>query len=58
MYGSDELDWVVIICSGITNIRHDYKMSNSDIYNYAEAKYGNDLADTRFFKTKEIKDSR
>ena len=58
LYGSDELDWVVIICSGITNIRHDWPMSNSDIYNYAEAKYGNDLADTRFFKTKEIKDSR
>ena len=58
LYGSDELDWVVIICSGITNIRHDWPMSNSDIYNYAEAKYGDNLADTRFFKTKEIKDSR
>ena len=55
LYGSDELDWVVIICSGITNIRHDWPLSNSDIYNYAEAKYGNDLSRYKILQDKRNK---
>ena len=32
-------------------------MSNRDLYNYVEKKYGNSLNSTRFFETTEVKDS-
>mgnify|MGYP001249349305 CR=1 FL=1 len=64
-YGSDELDWVVLMCangpentSGIINVRNDWPLSNRNLYNFAYEKYGNDLNSTRFYETKEIKDSK
>ena len=64
-YGSDELDWVVLMCangpentSGIINVRNDWPLSNYNLYNYALSKYGNDLNSTRFYETEEIKDSK
>ena len=64
-YGSDELDWIVLMCangpentSGIINVRNDWPLSNRNLYNYAYDKYGNDLNSTRFYETKEIKDNK
>ena len=63
-YGSDELDWVVLMCangpnntSGIINVRNDWPIPNRDLYDYADNKYGTKLNDTRFYETKEIRDS-
>ena len=36
----------------------DRPLSDRDIYNYAQEKYGSDVNETRFHETKEIKDSR
>jgi len=57
-YGSDELDWVVLITANITNVRSQWPLNNRDIYQYSLEKYGDTLNATRLFETKEIKDSK
>lgn len=57
VYGSAELDWVVLITAGIINVRNEWPLSNSDIYDFALDKYGGNINATRFYETKEIKDS-
>ena len=56
-YGSSELDWVVLITAGIINVRNEWPLSDSDIYNFALDKYGGNINATSFYETKEIKDS-
>ena len=56
-YGSPELDWVVLITAGIINVRNEWPLSDSDIYDFALDKYGGNINATRFYETKEIKDS-
>jgi len=57
LYGSDELDWVVLITAGITNVRNQWPLSSNDIYDYSLEKYGTDLNNPRYWVTKEIRDS-
>ena len=57
-YGNDELDWVILLTANITNVRDQWPLNNRDIYQYSLEKYGDDLNATRFFETKEIKDSK
>ena len=56
-YGSAGLDWVVLMTAGIINVRDEWPLSNYQLYQYAEQKYGIELNDVRYFETKEIKDS-
>ena len=56
-YGNDLLDWVVILTAGIVNIRNEWPLSSRDIFDYSFEKYGDDLNATRFFETKEVKNS-
>ena len=58
LYGSENLDWVVIVCAGIVNIRSEWPLSNNDLYEYSLNKYGENLNDPKYFETKEIKDSK
>ena len=57
LYGSAGLDWVVLLTAGITNVRDQWPLSNKDLYVFAENKYGNDLNNTRFYETTEVKNS-
>ena len=57
LYGSAELDWVVITCAGIVNIRDEWPLDSTEIYNYSANKYGEKLDDVRYYETKEIRDS-
>ena len=57
LYGNDKLDWVVIVSSGIVNIRNEWPLSNNDLYEYSLIKYGNNLNATHHFETVEVKDS-
>ena len=57
LYGSAELDWVVITCAGIVNIRDEWPLDSSEIYNYSANKYGEKLDNVRYYETKEIRDS-
>ena len=56
LYGTAQLDWVVIVCAGIVNIRAEWPLSNTDLFNYATNKYGENLNEVKFYETKEIKD--
>ena len=58
LYDRADLDWVVLICAGITNVRNQWPLSSRDIYRFAEEKYGNELNATRFYETTEVKDSQ
>ncbi len=57
IYGSSELDWVVIITAGIINIRNEWPLSNKDLYEYASNKYGTELNAVRYYETTEVKDA-
>ena len=58
IYGSDELDWVVLMNANIVNVRDEWPLSSRDIYDYSLNKYGNELNETRYYEPKEIKDSQ
>jgi hypothetical protein len=58
MYGSAELDWVVLLTAGITNVRDQWPLSNRDLYNYTVKKYGlENINNVHHYETNEIKDS-
>ena len=57
IFGSANFDWVILTVAGIINVRNEWPLSNRDLYNYANNKYGEYLNSTRFFETKEVKDS-
>ena len=58
LYGDPELDWVVLMVAGIVNVRDQWPLSNRDLYNYAEKKYGiQHLNSTHHYETKEVRDS-
>ena len=58
LYGSDNLDYVVVICAGIVNIRDEWPLSNADLYEYALNKYGSSgLTDIKHYETKLVKDT-
>ena len=57
LYGSAELDWVVVTCAGIINIRDEWPLNSAEIYDFSLRKYGTALDDMRYYETKEIRDS-
>ena len=57
LFGTPKLDWVVLTVGGIINVRNEWPLSNHDLYNYVENKYGNSLNSTRFFETTEVKNA-
>ena len=57
LYESSNLDWVVLTVAGILNVRNEWPLSNYNLYNYANDKYGDSLNSNRFFETTEVKDS-
>ena len=57
LYGNAQFDWVILTIAGILNVRNEWPLSNYDLYNYANNKYGESLNSTRFFETTEVKDS-
>ena len=57
LYGSSQLDWVILLTAGIINVRNEWPLSNKEVYYYALNKYGDSLNSTRFYETTEVKDS-
>jgi hypothetical protein len=58
IYGSVEYDWVVVVSSGITNLRDQWPLSNKDLYFYCERIYGNDLNSIHHHETIEVRDDK
>jgi len=57
LYGSADLDWVVMLTAGIINVRDQWPLSDYELYRYAENKYEKNLNSIRFYETIEVKDS-
>ena len=57
MYGSDELDWVVLMTAGIINARDEWPLSDKEIYDYSLDIYGDDLNNVHHWETTEVKDN-
>lgn len=57
LYNSQNLDWVVLISAGITNVRDQWPLSSKDIYKHVETIYGNSMNDFHHYETLEVKDS-
>ena len=59
LYGSADLDWVVLITAGITNAIDQWPLSSKDLYRYVENKYGlTEINEIHHYETKEVKDSK
>jgi len=60
MYGSPDLDYIVIISAGITNINHQWPLQDYQVYDKSLAKYGSEVAmnEVHHYETYEIKDSQ
>lgn len=58
LYGRADYDWVVILSSGIINVRDEWPLSNRDLYRYVEQTYGDKLYDVHHYETTEVKDSK
>ena len=57
LYGSPNLDWVVLITAGIINIKNEWPLSNNDLFNFVYNIYSEEINSTHHYKTKEVKDS-
>ena len=57
LYGSAELDWVVLMTAGIINVRNEWPLSDRQIYNYSLELYGTQLNDVHHYETREVKDA-
>ena len=57
VFGSPNLDWVILTVAGILNVRNEWPLSNRDLYNYCLDKYDDSLNSVRFFETKEVKNA-
>ena len=59
LYGSAELDWVVLMTANITRVRDQWPLPNHDLYKYAENKYGiTGLSSVHHYETIEVKDAQ
>ena len=58
MYGSADRDWIIILTSGITNIKDEWPLSNYDLYLYVENKYGLELNEIHHYETIEVRDNK
>ena len=59
LYGDPELDYVVIIMAEITNIKEQWPLTNQQLYEYAENKWGlTGLNALHHYETLEVKDDK
>jgi hypothetical protein len=58
IYGRADLDWVVLLCAGIINVRNDWPLSDNDLYKFTLDKYGDDLTNIHHYETTEVLDKR
>ncbi len=58
IYGSSDLDWVVLLSANIINVRDSWPLSDRDLYNFTEQKYGLDqMYEIKYYQTTEVKNS-
>ncbi len=57
LYGSADLDWVVLLTAGIINLRDQWPLDNRDLYRFSDEKYGLQLNNIHHYETVEVKDN-
>jgi len=58
-YGAPDLDWIVVLTAGITNIKDQWPLSNYDLYKYVENKYTiQNMNDVHHYETIKVTDSK
>lgn len=59
LYGDPELDYVIILMAGITNITHEWPLQDYQLYDYALNKYGSEskMFAVKHYVTQEVIDS-
>ena len=58
IYGSADLDWIVLLTAGIINLRNEWPLDNRHLYRFVESKYGlATVNNIHHYETKEVKDS-
>tara|TARA_B100001094_G_scaffold189866_1_gene183934 strand:- start:164 stop:886 length:723 start_codon:yes stop_codon:yes gene_type:complete len=57
LYGDPLLDYIVIISCGITNIRNEWPLSNKELYEFVEDKYGTNMNAIHHYETLEVRDA-
>ena len=56
LYGDPFLDWVVLITANIINFQNQWPLTQQQLYDYVENKYGEDKINaTKYYKTREIR---
>ena len=59
LFNNSELDWVVLLTAGIINVRDEWPLSNQDLYEFTENKYGFvNINNVHHYETTEVKDSQ
>jgi hypothetical protein len=59
LYGSSDLDWVVLLSANIINARDSWPLSNRDLYKFVEEKYGIDVMnEVKYYQTTQVKNSK
>tara|TARA_B100001778_G_scaffold327624_1_gene325980 strand:- start:888 stop:1616 length:729 start_codon:yes stop_codon:yes gene_type:complete len=59
-YGDSRLDYIVVLCAGITNINNQWPLQDYQVYNYALKKYGTETEMNKIhhYETFEIRDEQ
>ena len=58
LYSDSTLDWVVLITAGILNVQTEWPLSDKDLYNFVENKYGfSEINSVHHYETKLVVDS-
>mgnify|MGYP001168130862 FL=1 len=59
VYGSSDLDFVVVLTAGISNINNDWPLNDQKLYNYTVSKYGlENINNIHHYETFEIRDDK
>ena len=60
LYGDSRLDYIVVLCAGITNINNQWPLQDYQVYNYALNKYGSEteMNANHHYETFEIRDEQ
>ena len=60
LYGDSRLDYIVVLCAGITNINNQWPLQDYQVYDYALGKYGDKttMNQIHHYETFEIRDDQ
>ena len=57
-YGDPDLDFIVIISAGITNITNQWPLSSQDLWQFVDEKYGASKTEVHHYETLEVRDDK